>query len=104
MDALDRVFVQLELGDDGGWEVSPAGARLGKERGGSQLTSVRERPEATTGEREHEAVPRGAVVRASPRGVPDSPAPTPGPRAGSRRCGRRCSTSIPGAPTPLAAS
>src|SRR5450755_4693313 len=25
IDALDRVAVQLELGDDGGWEVNPAG-------------------------------------------------------------------------------
>jgi hypothetical protein len=30
VDALDRVSVQLELGDDGGWEVNLAGARLAK--------------------------------------------------------------------------
>jgi hypothetical protein len=30
VDALDRVSVQLELGDDGGWEVNPAGVKLGK--------------------------------------------------------------------------
>ena len=30
MDAFDDVSVQLELGDDGGREVNPAGAELGK--------------------------------------------------------------------------
>ncbi len=30
MDALDRVSVQLELADDGGWEADPAGVKLGK--------------------------------------------------------------------------
>jgi hypothetical protein len=30
IDALDRVSAQLELGDDGGWEVNPAGMELGK--------------------------------------------------------------------------
>jgi hypothetical protein len=30
MDALDDVSVQLELGDDGGREVNPAGAEFGK--------------------------------------------------------------------------
>jgi hypothetical protein len=30
IDALDRVSVQLELGDDGGWEVNPGGVQLGK--------------------------------------------------------------------------
>jgi len=30
IDALDRVSVQLELGDDGGWEVNPAGMELRK--------------------------------------------------------------------------
>jgi hypothetical protein len=30
VDALDDVSVQLELGDDGGWEVNPAGMKLGK--------------------------------------------------------------------------
>jgi hypothetical protein len=30
IDALDDVSVQLELGDDGGREVNPAGAQLGK--------------------------------------------------------------------------
>jgi hypothetical protein len=30
IDAVDRVSVQLELGDDGGWEVNPAGMELGK--------------------------------------------------------------------------
>jgi hypothetical protein len=30
LDALDRVSVQLELGHDGGREVNPAGAKLGK--------------------------------------------------------------------------
>src|ERR1700740_3630915 len=30
IDALDGVSVQLELGDDGGWEVNPAGVQLGK--------------------------------------------------------------------------
>lgn len=30
MDAIDHVSVQLELGDDGGWEVNPAGVQFGK--------------------------------------------------------------------------
>jgi hypothetical protein len=30
IDALDDVSVQLELGDDRGWEVNPAGVQLGK--------------------------------------------------------------------------
>jgi len=30
IDALDRVSVQLELADDGGWEVNPASVQLGK--------------------------------------------------------------------------
>jgi hypothetical protein len=30
IDALDRVSVQLELGDDGGWEVNPAGMQVRK--------------------------------------------------------------------------
>jgi hypothetical protein len=30
VDALDRVSVQLELGDDGGWEVDPAGVEVRK--------------------------------------------------------------------------
>ena len=30
IDALDHVSVQLELGDDGGREVNPAGVKLGK--------------------------------------------------------------------------
>jgi hypothetical protein len=30
MDALDDVSIQLELGDDGGREVNPAGAELDK--------------------------------------------------------------------------
>jgi hypothetical protein len=30
VDAPDDVSVQLELGDDGGWEVNPAGMKLGK--------------------------------------------------------------------------
>lgn len=30
MDALDEVSAQLELGDDGRWEVNPAGVQLGK--------------------------------------------------------------------------
>ena len=30
IDALDDVSVQLELGDDGGREVNPAGVKLGK--------------------------------------------------------------------------
>jgi hypothetical protein len=30
IDALDRVSVELELGDDGGWEVNPAGMELGR--------------------------------------------------------------------------
>jgi hypothetical protein len=30
IDALDDVSVQLELGDDGGREVNPAGVQLGK--------------------------------------------------------------------------
>jgi hypothetical protein len=30
IDALDRVAVQLELGDGGGWEVNPAGMQLGE--------------------------------------------------------------------------
>jgi hypothetical protein len=30
IDALDRVSVELELGDDGGWEVDPAGMELRK--------------------------------------------------------------------------
>jgi hypothetical protein len=30
IDALDRVSVQLELADDGGREVNPAGVQLGK--------------------------------------------------------------------------
>jgi hypothetical protein len=29
IDALDRVSVELELGDEGGWEVNPAGMELG---------------------------------------------------------------------------
>jgi hypothetical protein len=33
IDALDDVSVQLELGDDGGWEVDPAGVQLGKSDG-----------------------------------------------------------------------
>jgi hypothetical protein len=30
IDALDHVSVQLELGDDGGRDVNPAGVKLGK--------------------------------------------------------------------------
>ncbi len=30
IDALDRVSVQLELADDGGWEANPARVKLGK--------------------------------------------------------------------------
>jgi hypothetical protein len=30
IDALDEISVQLELGDDGGREVNPAGVQLGK--------------------------------------------------------------------------
>jgi hypothetical protein len=33
IDALDRVSVELELADDGGWEVNPAGVQLGKSDG-----------------------------------------------------------------------
>jgi hypothetical protein len=33
IDALDRVSVQLELGHDGGWEVNPAGVKLGRATG-----------------------------------------------------------------------
>jgi len=29
-DALDQVSVQLELGDNGGWEANPAGVQLGE--------------------------------------------------------------------------
>jgi hypothetical protein len=32
MDALDDVSVQLELGDDGGWKVNPAGVKLRQKR------------------------------------------------------------------------
>jgi hypothetical protein len=33
IDALDRVSVELELADDGGREVNPAGVQLGKSDG-----------------------------------------------------------------------
>jgi hypothetical protein len=33
VDALDEVSVQLELGDDGGWEVNPSGVQLGESDG-----------------------------------------------------------------------
>jgi hypothetical protein len=33
IDTLDRVSVQLELADDGGWEVNPGGVQLGKATG-----------------------------------------------------------------------
>jgi hypothetical protein len=33
IDAVDQVSVELELADDGGWEVNPAGVQLGKSDG-----------------------------------------------------------------------
>ncbi len=63
-------------------ELTTAGSRRFSLR--LALMCLPERAEATAGEREHEAIPPGAVVRASPRGVPDSLAPRTGPRAGIR--------------------
>jgi hypothetical protein len=33
VDALDQVSVQLEFGDDGGWERHPAGVQVGESDG-----------------------------------------------------------------------
>jgi hypothetical protein len=33
IDAVDQVSVELELADDGGWEVNPVGVQLGKSDG-----------------------------------------------------------------------
>jgi hypothetical protein len=45
IDALDEVSVQLELGDDGGWEVNPAGVKLGKgDRLVAGLAQARQQP------------------------------------------------------------